>query len=224
MLSTLRKRERLGSVLEIVRDAVEIAAITVAGIWAIYIFVYENRVKPSQGPPELTYTATMQRLGEHGGLVGVRLQTETRNVGTVRVHFLAESMTVLGSRIKGSATARPADVTPTSNDLTAFYSATRAVPVFRYAFLTHLADPSTGKDDWLDPGGVERGDRVFYVPKGRFDRLVALVADAYAKDDSRTIPTTMTIRPSGLPVFVTQGGEMSWQIRTDLTSLDLAKP
>jgi hypothetical protein len=49
MLSTLRKRERLGSVLEIVRDFVEIAAITVAGIWAIYIFVRESHQAVARG-------------------------------------------------------------------------------------------------------------------------------------------------------------------------------
>lgn len=226
MLSTLRKRERLGSVLEIVRDAVEIAAITVAGVWAIYIFVYENRIKPSQGPPELTYTATMERLGEHGGLVGVRLQTETRNVGSVRVHFLGVSMTVLASRIAAHGSALPAVVTPTSNDLAAFYSATVAVPVYRRAYLTQLADPSTGADDWLDPGGIERADRIFYIPKGRFDSLIAMVDDTYTKDETHTIPTTMTISPGGMPVFKTHhdAGIETWQTRRDLTALDLAKP
>jgi hypothetical protein len=223
MVSPLRKRERLATVLEIVRDAVEIAAITVAGFWAIYIFIYENRVKPSQGPPELVYSATMERLGEHGGLVAVRLQTETKNVGTVRVHFLGFSVTVLASRIDASPTPLPADATPTSNKLAAFYSATRPVPVYRSASLTHLADPSTGTDDLLDPGGVERADRIFYVPKGRFDLLVAFVADAYTKYDTHTVPTTMTIGPRGVPVF-TANGDGIIQFRTDLTSLDLAKP
>jgi hypothetical protein len=45
--------------IRIVRDVVEIAAIVAAGLWAFYVFVYENRIKPSFLPPELAVTASI---------------------------------------------------------------------------------------------------------------------------------------------------------------------
>jgi hypothetical protein len=42
-----------------VRDVVAIVA---AGVWAFYVFAYENRIKPSLAGPEVNVVASMQRL------------------------------------------------------------------------------------------------------------------------------------------------------------------
>lgn len=213
----------MGDVLEIVRDAVEIAAITLAGVWALYVFVYENRVKPLQGAPELTFSATMERLGEHDGLTAVRLRTQTKNVGTVRVQFIAVSMTVLGSRIIESPRPQPAKATAAFNRLQTYYTSSHSQAVYRDVFLTRMADPSIPADAWLEPGGVDNQDRIFYVPTKRFDLLVAWAVSVYTKHDDKTVPTTLSIRPNGLPHFEVHGNDNE-QFSTDLTSLDLAKP
>ena len=40
--------------MAIVRDVVEVIAIVAAGIWAFYVFAYENRIKPSISNPTST--------------------------------------------------------------------------------------------------------------------------------------------------------------------------
>ncbi len=71
------------------------------------------------------------------------------------------------------------------------------MPVYSYAYITQLGDPSTGQDTALDPGSTLENERTFYVPQGRFD-LLSLGFDApYTKFDDATIPTHLEITPQG---------------------------
>ncbi len=90
----------------VVRDIVEVTAIVVAGIWAFYIFAYENRIKPSMADPDVNVTASMQRLSERNGFIAVGLHLELHNVGTVRAHFLGMAVNVYGQRISPAKPAR----------------------------------------------------------------------------------------------------------------------
>src|ERR1700727_3009702 len=85
-----RKARNLRSVyaIAIVRDVVEVIAIVAAGIWAFYVFAYENRIKPSMASPEVDITSSIQRLSERNGLIAVGVRLELRNIGTVKAHFL----------------------------------------------------------------------------------------------------------------------------------------
>ena len=47
--------------VRIVRDVVEIVAILAAGFWAFYVFVYENRIKPSFSDPQVSVGATLEK-------------------------------------------------------------------------------------------------------------------------------------------------------------------
>ena len=49
--------------IAVVRDVVEVVAIVAAGIWAFYIFAYENSFKPSHAPPAINVKTTLQKLG-----------------------------------------------------------------------------------------------------------------------------------------------------------------
>ncbi len=105
------RRERTddpnGSSLTRVRDIVEIVAIVAAGIWAFYIFVYENRIRPSSAQPEVNISASLQRLSEQHGLIGVGLHIDLRNVGTVNAHFLGLAFNVFGKRVESASPAMP---------------------------------------------------------------------------------------------------------------------
>src|SRR5450755_4209345 len=100
--------------LAAVRDVVEIVAILAAGLWAMYVFIYENRIKPALLEPTVSVTATMEALGHDRGLTAVRLDTHIVNVGTVRARFLAYSVTVLGSQV--NAVAAPKSSRPRASD------------------------------------------------------------------------------------------------------------
>lgn len=177
----------------IVRDVVEVVAIIAAGIWAFYVFAYENRIKPSLLPPELNVSASMTKIGVHNGLIGVGLHLALHNIGTVKVHFLGVAVNVYGQRIVAAAPQGSVDRATLRWEFSGFYRALPRIPVYSYAYVTQLGDPRTGVDAFLNPGGSIEDDRTFYVPQGRFDLLTMGIDATYTKFEDQTIPTNLVI-------------------------------
>lgn len=185
------------------REVVEVVAILLAGFWALYVFVYENRIKPTLAPPIPSVSVTIRHTGNDGGLAVIRLDDTISNPGGMTVHFLGYALTVLASNVTATSSRQPATTDGLTNNLRAYYRYSRAVPVFREAFVTHSGDPRTPRDLVVEPGQTLKFNTEFYVPLKRFDHLTAWVNAVYTKS-SATIPTTMTIKPSGLPQFTTR--------------------
>lgn len=204
------------------RDIVEIVAIVAAGIWAFYVFAYENRIKPSMASPEVDVKASMTRLGEHNGLIGVNLRLQLQNVSPVNAHFLGLAVNVYGQRIVASSSPlleRPAN---SRYSFRGFFRAQPRVPVYGYAYLTNLGDPSSAQDTKLVPGDTIANDYTFYVPKGRFDLLTLGVQFPYTKFDDATIPAHLTVTPQGeAHVVTTLSSKVDQYYVTPVTSLDV---
>jgi hypothetical protein len=194
------ERERRARSVWIVRDIVEVVAIVAAGIWAFYTFVYENRIKPSFADPELNFIVTMEKLGRHDSLVGIRLHTEIHNVGTVQANLVGLSFWVVGKRVVPERRALPPVVTHNTARLRAFYRETAGVPVFGDAYLTNIGDARSQERTQIQPGGNLARDEVFFVPAGRFDYLQAHMSARFTKEN-RPTPTTITFNQQGIPVF-----------------------
>jgi hypothetical protein len=191
-----RRREGETHAITVVRDIVEIVAIVAAGIWAFYVFAYENRIKPSMADPDVNLTASMQRLGTRNGFIGVSVHLQLRNVGTVKARFLGLAVNVYGQRIVAAAPKPAAGPTPLKYEFQAFYRTEQPVPVYSWAYVTRLGNPSTGQETTLDPGTAIDNERTFYVPQGRFDLLVLGIHAPYTKFDE-TIPTRISVSRDG---------------------------
>jgi hypothetical protein len=206
----------------ILRDVIEVVAILAAGIWAFYVFAYENRIKPAMADPDINLTASVQRLSERNGLIGIGIHIRFQNIGTVRAHFLGVAMNVYGQRV---FVTRPHPASKTNllrYDYSPFYGTAPRVTVYSTAYLTKLGDPSTGQDTALDPGTTIENYRTFYVPAGRFDLLTVGIDAPYTKFDDHTIPTHLAVGPQGDVRVVTKLTPQIEQYNiTPVTSLDL---
>lgn len=196
-----RDRTAEASTLTMVRDIVEIVAIVAAGIWAFYIFVYENRIKPALQPPDVTITGSMDRIGRVHGLDAIRLTVQANNVGSTAVTFLAYSVTVIGTRVVLSKTPVYLMRRPYADAFQRHFRLVNPVVVFRNAFLTKDADPNTTTGFTLQPASSSKADSVFYVPAGTYDRLNAVFAGRIERKGGPQMKTTMTIGPDGVPVI-----------------------
>ena len=115
--------------VRIVRDVVEIVAILAAGFWAFYVFVYENRIKPSFSDPQVSVGATLEKTSQSGGAVGVLLKTNIRNEGSVRFDFAGYYVTVLATRM--TLSKRPAPVSlDTSQTQSTYFTLSKSEPVY----------------------------------------------------------------------------------------------
>lgn len=206
----------------ILRDVSEVVAILAAGIWAFYVFAYENRIKPAMAKPEIDVTASVQRLSERNGLIGIGIHLRFANIGTVRAHFLGIAVNVYGQRVFITKPHPAPKTNLLRYDYSPFYGTAPPVTVYSTAYLTQLGNSSTGQDTALDPGMTIENYRTFYVPAGQFDLLTVGIDAPFTKFDDHTIPTHLVIRPQGDVRVVTKLTPQIEQYNiTPITSLDL---
>jgi hypothetical protein len=204
-----------------IRDIVEIVAIVAAGIWAFYVFAYENRIRPSFAQPDVNIGASLQRLSERNGEIAVGLRIDLRNVGTVNAHFLGLAVNVYGQRVLPANAVAGEPNAPLSYERKAFYRLGRPVPVYSWAYVTSLGNPRTSVDTALDPGTSIQNYRVFYVPAGKFDLLTVGIDAPYTKSD-RAQPASLRFDRDGNVRVRTslKNGVQQYNIK-EVTSLDI---
>lgn len=204
-----------------VRDVVEVLAIVAAGIWAFYVFAYENRIKPSLANPDVNVTASMQRLSDRNGLIAVALHLQLHNVGTVKAHFLGIAVNVYGQRIVPARRPVSPEREALGYDFEGFYRAASPIPVYSFAYITHLGNPSSRQDAELDAGSTLENDRTFYVPQGRFDLLTLGIDAPYTKFDEAPL-THLTVTSEGAARVVTVLSDQIQQYNIkQVTALDV---
>lgn len=84
---------------EQVRTAVEIAAILAAGLWALYTFVYEQRIKPLSEPAEFSVPTSVTQGPTVNGVVFLTVHKRLENTGDVPIDIAAEALSVYGEKI-----------------------------------------------------------------------------------------------------------------------------
>ena len=218
----LSDRDEKPNLIRTIRDIVEIVAITLAGAWAFYTFIYVNSIVPSFEQPKVVLTVQLTRQAVHDGLVAVRLQSTLKNVGAVRAHFLGIVWYVDGQRIAPLARAASPNERAGPIALSAYYRSLGTMPVFASGFITHLGNAANGNDLELQPGDETAKDWTFYVPEGKFDRLSAYIDAKYTRYDSQAIPTVLRWSHSGLPRLVSSSVDGGvFQVAAYFAQLDL---
>lgn len=84
---------------EQIRTAVEIIAIVAAGLWALYTFVYEQRIKPLAEAPEFSLPTTVDQGPTIDGVAFLTIHKRIENTGNVGVDIAAESLDVYGEKV-----------------------------------------------------------------------------------------------------------------------------
>ncbi|MBV8363377.1 MAG: hypothetical protein JO193_02320 [Candidatus Eremiobacteraeota bacterium] len=81
---------------ERLRTVVEIVAILVAGVWALYTFVYEQRIKPLSEAASFAVPTEISQTAVVNGVAFVRIRKILENTGNVPIDLAAESLSVYG--------------------------------------------------------------------------------------------------------------------------------
>ena len=90
---------------EKLRTWVEVVAIVAAGIWALYTFVYEQRIKPLGEAPSFSVPTTVDQGPTVNGVVFLTVRKTIQNTGNVPLDLAAEAISVYGERLSSRTTA-----------------------------------------------------------------------------------------------------------------------
>lgn len=195
-------RRRESGTLATARDVVEIVAILAAGIWALYVFAYEQRIKPANEPPSLLVAGSLHRVGERKGLVQVGFSGTVRNAGHADVAIVALGISANGVRYTANGTPL---VNHASPGLTLYQRDARVssrVPVYRQIELTRFVDKRYGGGITVSPGEAVPFSGIFIVRRAEFDAITLYGSIAYAKVGiDGGYPTKIDFTPDGAIEF-----------------------
>ncbi|HEY6450357.1 MAG TPA: hypothetical protein VIX60_06735 [Candidatus Cybelea sp.] len=177
MFGRHERNEPLGTL----RDAVEIVAIVAAGLWALYVFAYEQRFKPASEPPSLRLTGSLHKLGTHNGLVQLAIKATISNNGSTDATLIATGFTADGLRYASNSTPT---VDRSINGLTMYqrdaHVASRTL-IYRTVEMTRLASPKYSSSFTLQPGQELPYSAIFAIKAGEFDAVTLYASIAYSK-------------------------------------------
>ncbi len=185
-----------------VRDVVEIVAIVAAGLWALYVFVYEQRIKPASEPPSLILTGSLHRLGAQNGLTRIGMNATILNNGHTNASLIATSFAADGLRY--SANAVPM-IDRSIDGLTTYERDGRISSrtlVYRIVELTRQISPKYSTSFTLAPGQSVPYSAIFVVKSGEFDTIALYGSLAYTKNDIEGgYPTKIQYTPTNAVFF-----------------------
>ncbi|MGA9944179.1 MAG: hypothetical protein WBE79_01815 [Candidatus Cybelea sp.] len=198
MFGRRERNEPLGTL----RDAVEVVAIVAAGLWALYVFAYEQRFKPASEPPSLRLTGSLYKLGTHHGLVQVAVKATIYNNGSTDATLIATGFTANGLRYAPNRT--PA-VDRSIGGLTVYqrdaHVASRTL-IYRTVEMTRLASPKYSSSFTLQPGQGLPYSAIFAIKAGEFDAVALYGSIAYSKRDVvGAFPMKAELTPTNVVYF-----------------------
>ncbi|MGB8907624.1 MAG: hypothetical protein WCC84_02620 [Candidatus Cybelea sp.] len=179
MFGRRERNEPLGTL----RDAVEVVAIVAAGLWALYVFVYEQRLKPASEPPSLRLTGSLYKLGTHNGLVQLAIKVTMSNNGSTNAALIATGFTAVGLRYASNSTPT---MDRSIGGLTIYqrdaHVASRTL-IYRTVEMTRLSSPKYSSSFTLQPGQELPYSAIFAIKAGEFDAVALYGSIAYSKRD-----------------------------------------
>lgn len=188
------------------RDVIEIVAILAAGIWALYVFAYEQRIKPASEPPELLITGTLHRLGTHNGLVQLGYDVTVRNVGHTDVSIIAAGFVAEGIVYTTRGAPATYSLAPGLSTYLRDARASSRTLVYRTVELTRYADKTYGSEFSLSPDQQVPYSGIFLVKQGEFDTVELFGSMAYTKFGIEGgYPTRIGNAPNGAIYFNSTG-------------------
>jgi hypothetical protein len=163
------------------RDLIEIVAILAAGIWAIYVFAYEQRIKPAAEPPSVLLSGSLHNLGARHGLVQLGFKGSLRNTGNGDVSLVGLGFTANGFRYTTQGTPASSTVAPGSTLFQRDARVGTRTLVYRAAELTRFVNRRYGSAFTISPGEEIPFSGIFLVKSGEFDAITFYGSAAFTK-------------------------------------------
>jgi len=211
------KGERSGRVFQVhsvptlgdnIRIAVEVVAIIAAGLWALYTFVYEQRIKPLSEAPSFSLPTTIDQGAMVNGVAFLTIHKRLQNNGNIPVDIAAEALTVYGEIMVNKSRRYKIIETPTNVTVRADVPRLPAALLFSFAKLRSGAVAGNPKTDFFVPAHSSAEETFLVAVPVRAYPVIKIVRRDYVqkapirpKIDIRIIKTPLggyDLRSNGL--------------------------
>lgn len=185
--------------LERWRHLFEIVAITGAAIWALYVFVYQEQIKPAEESPELQPAFAVTRATLHSGKNLIKVGITLRNAGQRTIYIAGNVVNVYGLDF-GDNLAVALHTERGDADFDRSLLVRRQTLLHAYA-RTFQPFGNSASFINIQPGTAFTGSFAFAVPAQTFDALGLAWQTCFSKFGGRTWPATLQRDTDGSYAF-----------------------
>lgn len=190
--------------LDTTEKVIKIIALVLAGIWAIWGFVYQDRILPSRAPTNLTISTDLEVVGDFDRFKAVKTTVRAKNTGNVRAYIIGSLFNVRGYRlhIKKEAAA------PTENLVLLRDGVGDLIDLPQWVWRDKGRILNSGRlfpafGAWLDPDEERTADFLTFVPR-EYELLSVRSEIRHSKTrDSEKVRIENIIAPDGFIGFHT---------------------
>jgi hypothetical protein len=153
------------------RHVVEVLALLAAGIWAFYVFIYQEKIKPASDPAALDDTITIERIGHDRTRDILDVAMRLHNYGKTEIDVAADGFNLWGDRFATAVTrgsTNPPYEHVVSNDDPQV--SRRLIHSF-YELREAAAGGQPNKNTTIEPDGTITISQVVVIPRGEYDVL-----------------------------------------------------
>jgi hypothetical protein len=163
--------------LSTVKDWLQTIAIVIAAIWAIWKFIYEDRILPDRLPPHLVMTSEMEKIGTRSSITAIRVKVDIHNTSKRKVYVLSSWYHIAGSRIDTYDLANVDFSGALKNNMND-QNSTRRNPRYFYDkdFMIVEAGKVLDNGWWFEADEKFSKSFIVFLPENKYD-LIRLTAD-----------------------------------------------
>jgi len=168
------------------RHLVEIVALVIAGVWGIYVFVYQERIKPASEAPDVQFSLTADHAPAGLNKELITVSPVWHNAGTISAAVDGYILNVYGERYSDEAPhlqiyrdTRPGGYIPSVARI--------RTPKVERTLLISAFHPWHQLGGYLYgtvlPATNLRGNISVVIPRGRYDTVVAYFSFCFRRKD-----------------------------------------
>src|SRR5579862_3355224 len=161
------------------RHLIEIVALSVAAIWAFYVFVYQEQIKPAHLEPSLEVKSRVSHMPMRGGDELITVELPERNIGTVPLQLDAAIVNVYGLRF-GARMTKWSERSRESKDFYALSVVSATLLVTRLAVFKPMGGTLTSD---FAPEREKSPSVDIAVPSGAYDAVRVEYSLCYQRED-----------------------------------------
>ena len=189
------------------RHVVEIAAFIAAACWALYVFVYQERIKPESSPPRLHATFAIEQHQLRGARTFVKVNLELKNFGESVASLGVVNVNVYGvtyaSKISAYTVAPAPAPSAVPGPIQLGHALAPGPERFLDTFTNVYGSFGAGKK-FLNIGPNGSGDEsfAFAVPAGNVDALLIRYKICWSHPTDHVFHEPLAQSPDGAYNFV----------------------
>lgn len=158
-----------------IKDWLQVMAIVTAALWAIWKFIYEDRILPERIPPHVIMTSEMEKIGQKNSLLAIRVRINVHNSSSRKVNVLTSWYQISAAKIRAYELDDSTFSASLEENMNGQFFTRLPRNFYDEVFQIIEAGKFLDNGWWFEADEKSSVDFVVYIPENKYD-LIRLLA------------------------------------------------